>query len=103
MYLTKLRNNQIQLLNYMEKGGYSETYISKIRNEIKRLLVFGEQYEDYFDYYNNFIKPKTSIKNQKHKINFLTVIMNFDLYNEFPTRNHYKYKYNVHYHLYLLF
>ena len=92
MYLTKLRNNQIQLLNYMEKGGYSETYISKIRNEIKRLLVFGEQYEDYFDYYNNFIKPKTSIKNQKHKINFLTVIMNFDLYNEFPTRNHYKYK-----------
>lgn len=92
MNLTKLRNNQIQLLNYMEKGGYSETYISKIRNEIKRLLVFGEQYDNYFDYYNIFIKPKISIKNQRDKINFLTVIMNFDLYNEFPTRNHYKYK-----------
>lgn len=92
MDLTKLRNNQIQLIEYMKKGGYSDAYIDKIRNELKRLLVFGEQYENYFDYYNNFIKPKTNIKNQTHKINYLTVIMNFDLHNEFPTRNHYKYK-----------
>lgn len=92
MDLTKLSNNQIQLIKFMEEGGYSESYINKIKNEIKRLLKYGEQYKDYLDYYDKFIKPKINVKNQRHYINYLTVIMNFDLYNEFPSRNTYKYK-----------
>ena len=92
MNLTKLRENQIQLIEHMEKGGYSKTYIDKIKREINILLNYGKQYESYFDYYEKFIKPKININTQRHKINSLTVIMNFDLYNEFPNRNHYKNK-----------
>ena len=92
MDLTKLRNNQIQLIEHMKKGGYSETYISKVNNEINKLLVHGKKYENYLEYYEKFIKPKCNLKNQRHKIGFLTLIMNFDLYDELPSRNHHKHK-----------
>ena len=55
MNLTKLRENQIQLIEHMEKGGYSKTYIDKIKKEINILLNYGKQYESYFDYYEKFI------------------------------------------------
>ena len=92
MNLTKLRNNQMQLINFMKEGGYSNFYIDKIKNEINRILKFGTEHASYYEYYEKFIIPKTSLKNQRHKKNFLTIIMNFDLYNEYPNRHHQKHK-----------
>ena len=49
MELTKLRNEQIQLFKFMEKGGYSERYICAVKKELKRLLQYGDSYDNYFD------------------------------------------------------
>ena len=50
MNLTKLREKQIQLIEHMKKGGYSETYISKVNNEINRLLINEKKYENYLEF-----------------------------------------------------
>ena len=89
MNLTKLRNNQVQLIEFMEKGGYSTSYIRSLKYELNKLLKYGESYENYLDYYENFIK-KISQKNLKNKRIRLTIIMNFDLYNMFPNRKKHK-------------
>lgn len=47
MNLTKLRDNQVQLVEYMKKGGYSDTYIDKIRNELKRLVLYKQNIFKY--------------------------------------------------------
>lgn len=86
MNLTKLKNNQIQLIEYMEKGGYSKDYIRYLRYELNKLLKYGNSYESYLDYYSNFIKPNTSVTSLKNKKIYLTIIMNFDLYDQFPNR-----------------
>ena len=85
MDLTKLRNNQIQLFEFMEKGGYSKDYIRNLKYELRKLLKYGESYESYLDYYENFLK-QISEKNLRNKRIRLTIIMNFDLYNQFPNR-----------------
>ena len=51
MNLTKLRSNQIQLIEFMKKGGYSDCYIRKTEYEIEQLLEFGKDYKDYLEYY----------------------------------------------------
>ncbi len=93
MNLTKLRNEQIRLIKYLEEGGYSKTVISEIKSEIKNVLKYGKYYDSYLDYYENYIKVTYSSKNaRRRKYYSLTVIMNFDIYDEYPTRNHYKHK-----------
>ena len=93
MDLTKLRNNQIQLIKFMEKGGYSEKYICSVKKELKRLLQYGDSYDNYFDYYNNIIVKLSKNKNQlQSEKSLLTLIMNYDLYNKFPNRKKFKYK-----------
>ena len=93
MNLKRLRCNQIQLIEYMEKGGYSKKYIAKIKSDIKKILVYGEKYKNYMDYYQNFIEPSCNTdRTKKDKLGILTLIMNFDLYNIFPNRNNCKYR-----------
>ncbi len=93
MDLTKLRNNQIQLIKFMEKGGYSERYICYIKKELKRLLQYSDSYDNYFDYYNNIImKSSKNKKELQREKSLLTLIMNYDLYNKFPNRKNFKYK-----------
>ena len=92
MDLTKLRNNQIQLIEYMKKGGYSKDYVRNLRYELNKLFNFGSMYETYLDYYNDFIKPNTSESCLKNKRIYLTIIMNYDLYNQFPNRKQHKNK-----------
>lgn len=93
MNLTKLRNEQVQLIEYLKEGGYSDDYISVIKCEIKSLLQHGENYDSYLDYFENYIKKEyPSINAWKRKYYTLVTIMNFDVYNEYPTRNHYKHK-----------
>ena len=93
MNLTKLRNNQIQLIKFMEKGGYSERYICSVKKELKRLLQYSDSYENYVDYYNNVIMKLSKDKKElQRKKSLLTLIMNYDLYNKLPNRNNFKYK-----------
>ena len=88
MNLTKLRSNQIQLIEFMKKGGYSDYYIRKTEYEIEQLLEFGKDFKDYLEYYQKYICHKTSnITTQKEKKVILTLIMNFDLYGKYPDRN----------------
>ena len=93
MELTKLRNEQIQLFKFMEKGGYSERYICAVKKELKRLLQYGDSYDNYFDYYNNVVikSARNNLDLQKMK-SLLTLIMNFDLYNKFPDRKNCTYR-----------
>ena len=93
MNLTKLRNNQMQLIEHMEKGGYSKVYIKKVKIELKRLLQNGICYDDYIDYYNNFIvRPFICKKTLQSQRSTITLIMNYDLYNNFPNKKYYKYQ-----------
>ncbi len=86
MNLTKLKNNQIQLIEFMRKRGYSKHYIKQVRIEIDRIIMHGENYGNYYDYYNNFICNKFNKKYYREKRTLLTLIMNFDLYDQFPNR-----------------
>ena len=86
MDLTKLRSNQIQLIEFMKEGGYAKGYIDKVKAEINKLLKYGEQHSSYFDYYEKYIKNHYS--NRRIKLYILTLIMNFDLYDIFPNRQH---------------
>lgn len=93
MYLTKLRNNQIQLIKFMEKGGYSKSYINQVKTELNRLFKYGNSYKSYQDYYQNL--TQINIKNKElksKKKSILTLIMNYDLYDKFPDRNNNKNK-----------
>ena len=69
MDLTKLRNNQIQLIEYMKKGGYCTSYINDVQNMINRLLENEKNVVSYLDYYNNFLEEKS--KNMKYVLNLI--------------------------------
>lgn len=92
MNLTKLRNEQIRLIKFLQEGGYSKSHIYKTKAEIKHLLDFGENYNSYLDYYKKYVILKYTDSTQKNKKGILTMIMNFDLYDKLPDRNHFDYK-----------
>ena len=67
MNLTKLRNEQIRLIKYLEEGGYSKKHIRRIECEIKNVLKYGADYDSYLDYYENYIKVTYSSKNARRR------------------------------------
>ncbi len=87
MDLTRLRNNQVQLIKFMERGGYSKSYIEDVEYEINELLRHGDNYNSYLEYYQEYICHKISTNTQIVKKGLLTLIMNFDIYDKYPNRN----------------
>ena len=64
MDLSHLQGHYEELLNYMEQKGYSDTYISRFREEIQRILKRADDnaWESYRDIYmltsySSYTKP----------------------------------------------
>lgn len=56
MDLSHLQGHYEELLNYMEQKGYSDTYISRFREEIQRILKRADDnaWESYRDIYKEY-------------------------------------------------
>jgi len=75
-------------LDYIEKEGYSESYIRRIREDIKWLLK-NEKYrswKSYLDVYDDRVQNSKSEMYKKHQRTAFGAIQQFDLYEEYPNR-----------------
>lgn len=85
--LINLKEGYPKLINYMKEGDYpySSSYIQSVEAEIKRLLntdVIFDSYEDYFLYR---VSKTSSTKQYRFPFkSHITMIMNFDIHNEYP-------------------
>jgi len=60
--------------------------IEYIQHEADLVIRYGGEFNDYDDYYLNFIKPSLRNPNSYYRKSYLTVIYNFDLFNRLPNR-----------------
>ena len=79
MDITNLKNNGKKLVIHMKSNNYSKTYIDKLQNELNRLIKYGSNYDSYLDYYKNYIRKISIETNRRHRLDLLTIIMNFDI------------------------
>ena len=93
MDITNLKNTYEVLIAHMINNGYSLTYIEKVKSEINKLIKYEEKYDSYLDYYIKYVKPTEKPDKRKHRLDFLNLIMNFDVYSIFPNR--YKFKHRI--------
>lgn len=85
--LLNLKESYQKLINYMKEGDYpySTFYIQSVEAEIKKILNTDIQFDSYEDYYLYRVSKTNSTK--KYRFPFkshITVIMNFDIHNEYP-------------------
>ena len=92
MDITNLKNTYEVLIAHMINNGYSLTYIEKVKSEINKLIKYEEKYDSYLDYYIKYVKPTEKPDKRKHRLDFLNLIMNFDVYSIFPNRYKFKHK-----------
>ena len=92
MDITNLKNNGKKLVTHMKNNNYSKTYIDKIQNELNQLIKYGSNYDSYLDYYENYIRKISIERNKRHRLDLLTIIMNFDIYGLLPNRHRNKHK-----------
>lgn len=86
--LTNLKDSYQKLINYMKEGGYpySSSYIQNVEAEIKKILNTDVQFDSYEDYYLYRVSKTNSTKRYRFPFkSHITVIMNFDIYNEYPS------------------
>lgn len=88
MDFTHLQQHYHELMDYIEKEGYTESYIRRIHEDIKWILK-NEKYKSwksYIDMYNDRVhKSESKLYKKNHRIAF-GAIQQFDLYGEFPNR-----------------
>lgn len=86
--LTNLRENYNKLLNHMinmKDYTYSISYIKSIRIEINHLLNADKSFDSYEDYYLYRVENMKGGKVYRYPFkSYITVIMNFDLFGEYP-------------------
>lgn len=86
--LTNLRENYNKLLNFMintKDYKYSSSYIKSIKTEINHLLKMDKPFDSYEDYYLFRADESKSEKVYRYPFkSYITVIMNFDLFGEYP-------------------
>ena len=88
MNLQNLQYNHHKLLIYMEKNGYTTSYIRQIKNEIKQILSAAESktWTSYRDIYLEYSDKLTNAKSLSCKLTILGAIENFDIYGQYPNR-----------------
>ena len=86
MNLKNLHETHKQLITFMQESGYSESYVSKVRNEIAYILANAETFNwtSYAEIYQYCEKQKLSEKSLSHKRIILTLIENFDIFKRYP-------------------
>jgi len=90
MNLQNLRDNYPKLISYMEDSGYSETYISRLRKEIERILSHeaAKDWSSYTDVYLEYEKTYHSPDYLRNKRTIIGAIEQFDLYGKYPDGRH---------------
>ena len=88
MDFTNLQQHYRELLDYIKKEGYSESYIRLVYEDIKWILK-NEKYrswQSYIDVYHDRVhKSESELYKKNHRIVF-GAIQQFDLYGEYPSR-----------------
>lgn len=85
--LINLKERYPKLINYMKEGDYpySSSYIQSVEAEIKKLLNTDVTFDSYEDYYLYRVSKTNSTKQYRFPFkSYITVIMNFDIHNEYP-------------------
>lgn len=86
MNTQNLRDNYPKLIDYMEKAGYSATYIIRVRREINHILSRADSrgWASYMDIYQEYENKSTSQSYLRNKLNCLGIIERFDNRNQYP-------------------
>jgi integrase len=85
--LINLKESYQKLINYMKEGDYpySSSYIQSVEAEINKLLNTDVMFDSYEDYYLYRVRKTNSTKQYRFPFkSHITVIMNFDIHNEYP-------------------
>lgn len=88
MDFTHLRQHYTELLDYLERDGYTKSYIQTVRFDIIWILKNEghKAWQSYLDaYYDRVGKSESELHKKNKKISF-GAIQQFDLHEEFPTR-----------------
>ena len=88
MNFTHLQQDYQELLNFLKKEGYTESYIRRIQENIQWILK-NEKHKtwlSYIDIYNDRVqKSESTLYKKIHRISF-GAIQQFDLHGEYPNR-----------------
>lgn len=86
MDLSHLRIHYEELLNYMEQKGYSDTYVSRFRKEIQRILKRADDnvWESYRDIYKEYEQLPHSNDYLRNKRTIIGALEQFDINGLFP-------------------
>jgi len=88
MNFTHLQQYYQELLNFLKKEGYTESYIRRIQGNIHWILK-NEKHNtwlSYLDIYNDRVrKSESKLYKKNHRIAF-GAIQQFDLHGEYPNR-----------------
>lgn len=86
--LINLKESYQKLINYMKEGDYpySSSYIQTVEAEIKKILNTDVQFDSYEDYYLYRVSKTNSTKQYRFPFkSYITMIMNFDIHNAYPS------------------
>ena len=88
MNFTNLQKHYHELLDYLEKDGYTKTYIQLIRDNILWILKNESQktWESYIDIYHDRVRKSESKLYQKNNRVAFGIIQRFDLQGKYPNR-----------------
>lgn len=86
MNTQNLRDNYPKLIDYMERTGYSATYILKVRREIVHVLSSADSKDcaSYTDIYMEYANKSSSRHYLRDKLNCLGIIERFDNRGQYP-------------------
>ena len=86
MNTQNLRDNYPKLIDYMERAGYSATYVIKVRREINHILSRADSkgWVSYTDIYQEYANNSTSKSYLRNKLNYLGIIESFDNRDQYP-------------------
>ena len=86
MNFQNLQNHYQDLLVFLESNGYSETYITRFRKEIKWILRNApfKQWESYKDIYQEYVDKSYSKHYLNDKRAIIGALEKFDIHGLYP-------------------
>ena len=88
MDFTHLKSNYHDLLEYLKKDGYTESYIRRVSENVKWILKNekNKSWESYVDVYHDRVHKSESNLYKKNQRIAIGAIQEFDLNGSFPNR-----------------
>jgi integrase len=88
MDFTHLQQHYHELLDYLKKEGYTESYIRRVKENIHWILKSNKNksWQSYSDIYHDRVhKSESKLYKKNHRLTF-GAIQQFDFYGEYPNR-----------------